>query len=53
MHLAIPAALAVLGAVAGYAFRGAIRKDIAKVVAAVKAEEAKAATAVQAEAKKL
>lgn len=35
--------VALASAVAGYAFRGAIRKDIAKVVAAVKAEETKVA----------
>lgn len=39
---------ALAGAVAGYAFRGSIRADIAKVVAAVKAEEAKAVAEVKA-----
>lgn len=41
-------AVGVACAVAGYAFRGAIRSDIAKVVAAVKAEEAKLAAEVKA-----
>lgn len=38
MTFAVVAAAAVVGAVLGYAFRGSIRNDIAKIVAAVKAD---------------
>jgi len=44
---------AAAGAAAGYGFRGSIRSDIGKVVAAVKAEETKLVTSATTELKKL
>ena len=44
---------ATAGAVLGYAFRGLVRKDIAKVIAAVRTEETKATTIVKTEETKI
>ena len=43
----------LVSAAAGYGFRGSIRSDIGKVVAAVKAEETKLVTSATTELKKL